>query len=642
MNTALERAPRSGRPQAAPTVRALTVSGEFIAYVLIGIVALLLRFIDLGALPLSNTEAYHALAALRFVDPTVAGPALPPASPALFAGQALAMGVFGATETTARLFVALAGMGLALAPALWRAQLGRLPALVFAALLACSPTAVAAARFNEGATLSAALALLVVWLAWRFHAQGGAAWGATGGPEGRWWVAWALAIALAALVLLVEPGGLLMALCLLAGLGLMVALDEEGSVRMAVTGTARAFPWRAALVGAAASVAVVATLLFANPPGLSAVGEVLGGFVEGLTSRTEGQPFALPILALLVYEPLVWLFGGIGLVRAMGSDRPMGRFLAGWAHAALVICLVYPGAVAAHALLMVVPLAALAGRAAGGALPARDEGHAPRDAEAEDVPFDSWAPMWQTPEWGLPAYIAGLVALAAAVYLNLMIIGRDVANLALAAETQTYLPRLLMVALSLILIVIVFFLVGATWGSRTALRGLNIAAVLVLGVYTLSAAWGLAVTRADDPRELWYGDRPTHAIHALVQALAEGSERDQGAPTTAPVAAQVPPGGALAWALRGFRNLTFIEAPSARVATPLVVLPADDTEPVLGADYVGQGFVVRRTFRFDTVGTQGLLGWLLQRYTYAPPMPAERYIVWMRTDIYGTAGASQP
>ena len=613
---------RSDTPRAGLSGLALTITGEAVAYLVILAVAALLRFTDLGAMPLSDAEAYHALSALRTVDPDTPGPALPPASPALFAGQAAVMGLLGGDEGTARLFTALVGLGLALTPALWREKLGRLPALIFSALLALSPTAVAAARLNDGATLSAALAMLAVWLARRFAETRATPWAA------------ALGIDLAALVLLVEPGGPLMALCLAAGAGFLWLLDEEGQTRAALVDGVRAFPWVVALLSAAASVALVATLLFLYPAGLSAVGEVLGDFVQGLGARPAGQTFAHPVLVLLFYEPLAWIFGVIGLVSAVGANRaprPALRFLAGWALAALAIGLFYPGATSAHALLMILPLAALAARV----IAVRLETPPVEIGEAA-----SWEGMWQTPGWGLPAYIAGLAALAAAVYINLMIMGREMADLAFAATLQSELPRLVLAGLSLGLIVIVFFLVGATWGSRTAVRGFIMAAVFVLGAYTFSAAWGLAVFRADDPRELWYLDRPTRALRQLVRVVQDGSERDVGTPNTAPVAAQIPPDGALAWALRDFENLTFVSGPSAAITTPLVILPADDPEPVLGADYVGQGFVTRRTWRFDSVGLQGLLGWVLQRYAFTQPLPAEEYIVWMRTDVYGTAEAA--
>ncbi|MCZ7542325.1 MAG: hypothetical protein M5R40_01730 [Anaerolineae bacterium] len=389
------------------------------------------------------------------------------------------------------------------------------------------------------------------------------------------------------------------------------------------------------LVAAAVAVAAIATLMLLYPSGLSAVGEVLGGFVAGLSARPAGQPFAHLLLALLVYEPLAWVFGVFGVVGALLAGNAMGRFLAGWAIVAVVVGLVYPGATSAHTLMLILPLAALGAQVVAARLApdARAQGDAPPEP-------GNWEGLWEAPAWGMAAYIAGVVGLLAVVYVHLIHVGRELSSSTAPPELATVLPYLLFAALSFALIVIGFFLVGATWGSGAAVRGLVLAAALVMGAYTVSAAWGLAVSRADDARELWYLERPSRVIHMLRATVQDGSERDRGAPNTAEVVAVIPPDGALAWALRDFTNLRFADAATPDIATPLVVLPAEIEEPSLGADYLGQSFVTRWTWRFDTLGTQGLLGWLLQRRTYVPAFASERYIVWLRTDIYGVPEAT--
>ncbi len=111
----------STQKTAAPT---LAITGEAAAYIFIAAAAVLLRLLLLGALPLSDAESEHALAALRAADSGAPGPA----SPALCAGQALTFGLFGAGGLAARLPAALAGVALALMPALWRKRLGTLTA----------------------------------------------------------------------------------------------------------------------------------------------------------------------------------------------------------------------------------------------------------------------------------------------------------------------------------------------------------------------------------------------------------------------------------------------------------------------------------------------------------------------------------
>ncbi|MBN1286150.1 MAG: hypothetical protein JXB47_12200 [Anaerolineae bacterium] len=624
MSTVLESTPAEEVTPPAARAPGFAITGETVAYIVIAVGAALLRLLDLGATPLSDAESYHALAALRAVDSGVAGPALPPASPALFAGQALTFGLLGADDLTARLPVALAGVALALLPILWRRQIGVLNALGFSLLLTLSPAAIAAARNTDGATLTACLAMLAVWLFGRAFAPGaGTAWRV------------ALGVVVAAMLLLVEPGGPLMGLAMAGGLLLLAWTGNSA----AIGETLRAFPWKETLVAAAVAVVVVATVFLLYPAGLGAVGSVLGGFVEGIIARPAGQGFALPFLTFLLYEPLVWIFGAWGLVSALRAGDPTARFLAGWALTGLFLLIFYPGARPAHGLLAVLPMACLAVRAVAPRIFYSAGDDEDESEGGEDETDGAWEVSPQMPGWAKWGYVAGIMALSAAAYLNLMLVGRAIA-LSGGEDSLVLISRFLFAGMVVLMLVILFFIAGASWGSRAAARGMLQGLVLVLGLYTLSGGAALGFYHADEPRELWYRERPTPQLRLLAEVVGEGSMRAEGSPVTAPVMAQIPPDGAEAWALRAIKSLVFIDAPSAHVNAPVVMLPdasggdADET-PVLGDDYVGMPMVTRRTWDPATVGPEGLLLWVLQREALARPQPAERYVVWLRTDVYG-------
>jgi hypothetical protein len=645
----------------------VVLTGEALVYICIGVIAFVLRVVQLGGVPLSDAESYHALAALRTLDPTVPGPALQPTSPVIFAGQLLSLGVLGASEFAARLPVALAGVALVLAPALWRKQIDRLNALGFSALLALSPTAVAAARNTDGVTVTALLAMAAVWLAWRYM---------DAGADDRLPWAVALAVTMAAMLFLAEPGGPLMALCLAGGLALVwwtsavdVPATADGSpppygatVRDdTIVKALRAFPWKAALVSAAVCVVVISTVLMFYPAGLGAAGEVVGGFVDGALSRTADQPFAWPVGVLLFYEPLVWIFGLVGVFGIRSGDR-MGIFLGGWALTGLLLGLLYPSGMPAHALMMVLPLAGLASRAVMSPIFEDTEDDETGEAiEEEDAAAENlmgWDGLGiKAPGWALWSFIAALVGLCAAAYTNLIVFsqkliehyqqvlalrdesldeaGKESIQIILSGIESELLPRGLFVGLVGVMMIILFFIVGATWSNRSAKRGVLIAVCIVLGVCALSGAAGLALYRADDARELWYLSRPDEQIDMLVETVAEGAIREAGTPVTATVAAQIPDDGALAWALRDFEALEFIKQPSAEITAPVVVLPSTEQEPVLGADYLGQDFVTQRDWSLSWMDAAGMPAWMLQRRTLTAPQPVQQYVVWYRTDIYG-------
>ena len=139
------------------------------------LIALTLRFINLGAIPLADSEALLANQALALSRGEKV--ALDP-QPAYAALTSLTFALFGSSESTARLWPALAGGLLLIVPYLLRRWLGRRAALILAFGLAFDPGLVAVARQVGGPTLSASFALLTLGLAFAgFHFLAGVAAG---------------------------------------------------------------------------------------------------------------------------------------------------------------------------------------------------------------------------------------------------------------------------------------------------------------------------------------------------------------------------------------------------------------------------------------------------------------------------------
>jgi predicted membrane-bound mannosyltransferase len=105
--------------------REAVISVEFVAYLGLILLALVLRIAQLDAVPLSQPEAREALAAWRAVQPEVTGSAIVPESPLLFLFHSLSFTMLGGSEFTARIWTVLASIGLILTPLLFRNLLGR-------------------------------------------------------------------------------------------------------------------------------------------------------------------------------------------------------------------------------------------------------------------------------------------------------------------------------------------------------------------------------------------------------------------------------------------------------------------------------------------------------------------------------------
>ena len=144
---------------------------EHALYALALAVAVGLRFLHLGALPLSDYEADWALQALRITQGLK--PAIGP-NPAYVHLTALLFYIFGATNFLARFWPALAGSVMILATWSLRARIGRIAALVLAFGLAIDPGLVAMSHLAGGPMLALAFLALAVlmWMNGRRAAAG--------------------------------------------------------------------------------------------------------------------------------------------------------------------------------------------------------------------------------------------------------------------------------------------------------------------------------------------------------------------------------------------------------------------------------------------------------------------------------------
>ena len=113
--------------------------------------AAIIRFVDLGKLPLSPVEAAEAWSVWQFWQPIGAGIAT---SPAYFSLTSMLLPLLGDKDAVMRLIPALFGLGIVLLPWLLRRQLGVIGALTTSLLLAVSPIQTIVSRTAGGDALA--------------------------------------------------------------------------------------------------------------------------------------------------------------------------------------------------------------------------------------------------------------------------------------------------------------------------------------------------------------------------------------------------------------------------------------------------------------------------------------------------------
>jgi len=573
------------------TVPLSWLTAEVALYILIGMIAAGLRFYALGAQPLRESEAAQALSAWRFSQGNFEGAA--GYSPLLFLGNVFTFVLLGASDALARLVPALSGTLLAVLPYFLRHRLGRSGALVASILLALSPSTLFFSRHLEGPIVVAAcvLAMLIGFFGYLDSKQ----------PKYAYLTAVALALCLSTAPLIYTFILIFGTFLLLLGLIYRLAeVDMGWSAVLAAWRTAReekVLLKNAALVWVVVLV-LVCTAFLLNFAGLPAALDFLPAWLAQLGPQPGSQPWYYDLQLLVLYEPLLLVFGLIGLVYHYLRQRDiLTTFLLYWTVATAVIYALAGQKVPGNVLLLVLPLALLASLLLG----------------------RFWDQLAQAATWGAEGLFAAL-SLPVVVFFAIQLAGYA------SSGQAVYLY------LALVAFIVLPCLVALCWmwlGQGPALRCGGIILLLVLAMLTVGLSVGLNYHRAADPREPMVAEATSPSVVDLVTTLEKVSSHQEGDPHVIAVTVEEATGPILAWQLRDFRNTRFVEQLSPSIETPVVITPVEEEEPTLGGSYVGQDFALQATWNPQGLTRTERVRWLL--YREAPtPVRSRGVVLWVK------------
>jgi hypothetical protein len=603
---------------------------EKILYLLAFLLALGLRFIRLGELPLTDSEARLALDALGIVKG--GSPAL--SSHVAYTNlTAVLFFIFGPFNFMARFWPALAGTVLVFAPFLFRDWLKPRAAILLAFFFAIDPAFVSLSR-QAGSPILAVTAFLFAAGFWIRRQPRGA--------------------------------GIFLALALLSGpslwaglLGLLLAwmltqfissrpapmedstqVDTETSTLVdtytrtqvdtytrthvdTYTGT-QAHPdgekpnsylltpipvplktdYWSLITAFLLTLLVTSTLLLLAPQGL---GAWLASFPEYLKGWvTLGViPSGRLLLALGVYQLFGIIFVLIAIVRGwMRAGRRVIR-LSLWMLVALLLAVFYPARQTADLVWMLIPLWTLA------ALELSRHLELVREDRLETV--------------GATIFTVLLLAFA----------WMDLNALSLTpVSSQQGAIRIILFFGALLLLILSVVLVGFGWSERVARVGAAWGVTLLLGIYTLGAAWGASGLRNPNAVELWDSSPRIAQADLLSQTADEISEWATGHADDLPVTVFGIDSPALLWSLRN-HNPRVLLALDPASAPGLIVTPPKDNLGLASA-YRGQDFNWRQTPVWDSFSSFSLR-WIAYREL---PSSSETLVLWVRSDLF--MDAEQP
>jgi 4-amino-4-deoxy-L-arabinose transferase-like glycosyltransferase len=590
----------------------LALPFEWIAYAILIALSLWLRVAELDVVPLTGHEATQALAAWRALHPALPGSAIVAESPLLFLLHGIGFTALGGTEFAARIFTALAGAGLALSPLLFRDVLGRGRAFLISLVLTFSPVLLIASRFDSSVIWTLLCALAALWALRR--------WWQTDAPG----YMLVVSAASTALLLLTDPASWLFALALVgAGVGALLwnrVDNPDDDPLPEIRRRLRSWRWIQSLLVGVLTVLVVATASMLHLPGLSSVSQLVQVGISGLLTPVPGAPPFFALLTALFYEPVLWVFGiaGFVLLARQGELRLHDRFLALWVLLAGGAAMVYRGTGPDHALWLTLPLTALAAA----------------------VLFDAFQPdehpFLDIPAWSKPVVAVAVCALLSIFSINFQGIARSFLRTPDGALTSLQPDPINAVwtLIALLFIITSLGIAASLWGRTAALRGAALGLMAFGLVTSLGSGWSTAVTRASNPVEFWHVEATGREYHLLRDTLIDLARRESGGFPHLTIYAQADDSGVIGWLLRDFVNARYITEPGEGRTQEVVLLPVQAEPPVLGGSYVGQDFVMVRTWPEATLLGFDVLPWWTQGRTRVPPQAAQTMVLWLRQDIY--------
>lgn len=566
---------------------------EIALYTLAFLLALGIRLIDLGKLPLSDFEATNALQALVAVNRYDIGGGEDAiqdsvSSPAYISLTGLTAFLFDSTNFLARMWPALVGASLALVPYFFGSLLGRKAALILAFALALDPGMVAMSRLAGGQMLGLGFGL---WsLAFAYIRK--PIWSG-------FFAGLALLSGPTSLLGIVGLGLVWLILNLAASMGVL-SLNQEVGFEPGLPSRGAFAIWS---LTAGASILLVGSIFLVHPQGLSDWVATFPEFLVGWV-RSYEVPVLRLLGILLIYQPLASVFGLIAIVRGWKQGKPLERVLSLWLLVALILVLLYPSRQIGDLVWVLIPLWSLAG--------------------LELARSFVWDSRFGIVSLGQAMLIFLIMAL---FWLNL-----SAANI-IIADLQSATIRFAVLAGVLVLMAVVTALVTYGWSWQIARRGLVWGFCIGLGVYGFASMWGTSQLNQSGDIGIWY-PVPITAEEDLVMKTVQDLSKWNTGRTDAIDITVVVDAPSIRWAMRDYSQVNFIresELLTLGGESSVVITLHNQESPSLADSYRGQDFAWWSYPDWGGALPGDIYNWVVFR---SAPIRQEQVILWAREDLF--------
>ncbi len=553
---------------------------EIVLYGLIFLAALALRLIQLGQVPLLESEASWAFQAWQLAGKE----SIPISSQVGYLAMTEGLfSLFRATDFLARFWPAVTGSLLVWMPFFFKKELNRIPALLLAGGLALDPSLVPVSRLADSPMPSLVFLALAVGtlhakkIPWMLFFIGMALFSGPG--------LWIGILILAVFFLFNRWLGLFQ-----SGKYLKERLDYFSGEPES---------WLVECAPPFLGLLLIGSFFLSNSQGLSAWTGSLPEFILNW-GNPSGLGTGTFLVFLLLNNPLVLLLGGLGFIFAWRTNDLRGKALSIWFAVSLLVLLIYPHRQAVDLIWLVIPLWV--------------------GAATEFVRLSRLAPA----TWVIWAMTGLVVVLASLNWLTFT-------GMIFQVASQTaLLLELGLLAASLALLILAAAVVSSEWGWNTSWRGLAGGAAAALLIYMIGSLSLDAYIMEKDPRSIFSGGAGSGQMDLLVDSIADASITMTGRPESIQ-GAVIDGSDALRWALRDYDGFDHLISTASGIEYPVLITPEEGNFEEIQDNYRGQDFVLLSRPNWGRILPDDWISWIAFR---KGPVIPEYLILWVRNDVY--------
>ena len=191
----------------------------------------------------------------------------------------------------------------------------------------------------------------------------------------------------------------------------------------------------------------------------------------------------------------------------------------------------------------------------------------------------------------------------------------------------------ILVLVSLMFLVIGYFMFASLWGNRTSWQGIGLGLAIFGAITSLGAGWSAAVTNAQNPVVFWHTEATNSNTTLLRKTLFDVADRISRGFPSMPIAVMAPQDGVVAWVLRDFSKASYITDLSEARTRKSCCCPAALSRR-LGRGLLWAEIHDQPTWDTSTLNVIDLPGWWTQGQARTAWTSQDEVVLWLRQDVY--------